>query len=37
LFDWGFYGTYFFNDISVVFVGKKAALAKAASAKAKRL
>jgi hypothetical protein len=37
MFDWGFYGTYFLMTSRLFFVGKKAALAKAASAKVKRL
>jgi hypothetical protein len=37
MFDWGFYGTCFLMTSRLFFVGKQAALAKAASAKAKRL
>jgi hypothetical protein len=37
MFDWGFYGTYFLMTYRLFFVRKKAALAKAASAKVKRL
>jgi hypothetical protein len=37
MFNWGFYGTYFLMASRLFFVGKKVALAKAASAKVKRL
>jgi hypothetical protein len=37
MFDWGFYGTYFLMTSRLFLVEKKAALAKAASAKVKRL
>jgi hypothetical protein len=37
MFDWGFYGTYFLMTHRLFLLKKKAALAKAASAKAKRL